>query len=111
MRGASWSEPEAQAIIDARVANFLQWVQAREAVPAIRALRGHAAGGFEPDVAVRVDQPGQHIPGHRRHVVRGLRRQRGGEGDPPVDHPEFVADLGLGHEDRALHVQHIAHVP
>ncbi|MDY0055657.1 MAG: glutamyl-tRNA reductase [Methyloversatilis sp.] len=33
---------EAQAIIDARVANFLQWVQAREAVPAIRALRGHA---------------------------------------------------------------------
>ncbi|MDP3872693.1 MAG: glutamyl-tRNA reductase [Methyloversatilis sp.] len=33
---------EAQGIIDARVANFLQWVQAREAVPAIRALRGHA---------------------------------------------------------------------
>lgn len=33
---------EAQAIIDARVSNFLQWVQAREAVPAIRALRGHA---------------------------------------------------------------------
>jgi glutamyl-tRNA reductase len=33
---------EAQSIIDARVANFQQWVQAREAVPAIRALRGHA---------------------------------------------------------------------
>lgn len=33
---------EAQGIIDARVSNFLQWVQAREAVPAIRALRGHA---------------------------------------------------------------------
>ena len=33
---------EAEAIIDDRVANFLQWVEAREAVPTIRALRDTA---------------------------------------------------------------------
>lgn len=33
---------EAEAIIDARVDNFVHWVEAREAVPTIRALRDHA---------------------------------------------------------------------
>jgi len=33
---------EAEAIIDNRVANFLQWMDAREAVPTIRALRDSA---------------------------------------------------------------------
>jgi glutamyl-tRNA reductase len=33
---------EAEAIIDDRVANFLHWVEAREAVPTIRALRDSA---------------------------------------------------------------------
>ncbi|MRR49862.1 MAG: glutamyl-tRNA reductase [Rhodocyclaceae bacterium] len=33
---------EAEAIIDSRVANFLQWMDAREAVPTIRALRDAA---------------------------------------------------------------------
>ena len=32
---------EAEVIIDAGVANFLQWMQAREVVPTIRALRDH----------------------------------------------------------------------
>ena len=33
---------EAETIIDARVDNFLHWVEARDAVPTIRALRDHA---------------------------------------------------------------------
>ena len=35
---------EAEEIIDQRVDGFLHWVQAREAVPTIRALRQHAEG-------------------------------------------------------------------
>ena len=33
---------EAEAIIDSRVENFLHWVEARDVVPTIRALRDHA---------------------------------------------------------------------
>jgi glutamyl-tRNA reductase len=33
---------EAEAIIDSRVSNFLHWMEARDAVPTIRALRDHA---------------------------------------------------------------------
>jgi glutamyl-tRNA reductase len=33
---------EAEAIIDTRVSNFLHWIEARDAVPTIRALRDHA---------------------------------------------------------------------
>jgi glutamyl-tRNA reductase len=33
---------EAETIIDTRLENFLHWVEARDAVPTIRALRDHA---------------------------------------------------------------------
>ncbi len=43
--------------------------------------------GLQTDVAVRVDQSGQHPAGHRVH----LSRQRPRETHPPVDDPQLIA--------------------
>ena len=59
----------------------------------------------EPDVAVRVDQPGQHPAGD------GLVAAAGGAvvGDPAVDHPELVPDVVGPDEHRPGEVEDVAH--
>jgi glutamyl-tRNA reductase len=69
---------EAEAIIDDRVAHFLQWVEARETVPTIRALRDTAerARRHEVDHALKMlhrgDDPAQVLEALSRGLMNKL---------------------------------------
>lgn len=69
---------EAEAIIDDRVAHFLQWVDARETVPTIRALRDSAerARRHEVDHALKMlhrgDDPAQVLEALSRGLTNKL---------------------------------------
>jgi glutamyl-tRNA reductase len=69
---------EAEAIIDDRVAHFLQWIDSREAVPTIRALRDSAerARRHEVDHALKMlhrgDDPAQVLEALSRGLTNKL---------------------------------------
>jgi hypothetical protein len=64
-------------------------------------LAVHLAVGVQTDVAVRVDEPGQHPAIDARPVARGWR----GQTDPAIDDPDLVANLIRSDQDRARQVQ------
>ena len=65
------------------------------------------AVGVEPDVAVGVDQAGQHPAAQRLDV--GVRRGRALEGEPAADHPRLGTHVLGPDQDLTLQVQHRCH--
>ncbi|MDR2092431.1 MAG: glutamyl-tRNA reductase [Azoarcus sp.] len=95
---------EAEGIIDSRVDGFLHWMQAREAVPAIRALRQYAESVREAELErarkllARGDDPVQVLEalshGLANKLMHGPTRYLNrAEGDDPIEAGHIVRQL------------------
>ncbi|HEX8987111.1 MAG TPA: glutamyl-tRNA reductase [Rhodocyclaceae bacterium] len=102
---------EAEAIIDDRVAHFLQWVDAREAVPTIRALRDAAerARRHEVDHALKMlhrgDDPAQVLDALSRGLMNKLmhgptQALNQAEGAQRTELSELIARIFRLHPDK-----------
>ncbi|MFZ5503458.1 MAG: glutamyl-tRNA reductase [Pseudomonadota bacterium] len=65
---------EAEVIIDCGVSDFIHWMESREAVPTIRALRDHAERNrrHEMEKALRMLAKGEHPEKVLEHMSNGL---------------------------------------